>query len=526
MNCSNWDSVVNKYMDEFDVAGVAITITDKENIIYSKGFGYQSIEQKSLMSPYSMSKIASITKLTTGIVVLNLVEENKLELDSPITLYVPWLKGIDVYNQITIRHLLSHTSGLPSEYSPDGPRDEDKLEESLKTYLPYLKFIGSPKDKIHYYSNWGIRLVSYIAEVITGERFSDLIYKYILNPLHMDHTTVDLSVASTFPLALPHYHADDGNLKELHYISINNARVAAGGLFSTTNDLSKLALLIMNDGNFEGRQIIPSNIISTMKEEFVNKYMLEKNCYGLTMKIKEVDGLKLYGHDGQAPPYFSSLWISDELGHTISILTNTDSGEEMLNLITREIFNSIKDEKELGFVSLPKKSNKISYYESKTNYEGYYIGDSLGLIKIEFEREKMLLIIKDKSYLVEDSDIDNVHYYHSNGKRVSIGFPHTSHNHIYINGNMYRRITPKSAPIDNLLEKYVGEYKQESNIIRFILEDSKLYLISKGNDYIECSYVEDDLFTSSYGIVEFIQQKDRVGGVKIGVTGTLVYNKV
>lgn len=141
-----------------------------------------------------------------GLTILQLVEAGILELDLPIREYIPWLtlSRPEALEQMTLRFLLSHTSGLPAEYTRDGPREELALEESLRKGIPNLPLATLPSEKIFLYSNWGILLASYIAQLRTERAFTDLARSYVLKPLGMDYITYDLHDAATYPLSLPH----------------------------------------------------------------------------------------------------------------------------------------------------------------------------------------------------------------------------------------------------------------------------------------------------------------------------------
>ena len=186
------------------IAGMSVAITDKHRIIYADGFGVESIERPDVkVTPESLFRIASITKVVTGMTILSLAEDDLLSLDTPIKRYLPWLNLKDKYTEcnVTLEHLLSHTSGLPAEYTPEGHREEAVLEQSLRVGLPELD-MQFPLGEGYLYSNWGIRLASLVAEKATGKQFSNLAKSRILEPLGMYKTTFDLHIAATYPLCL------------------------------------------------------------------------------------------------------------------------------------------------------------------------------------------------------------------------------------------------------------------------------------------------------------------------------------
>ena len=326
-----FEEKVAKLVEEKKIAGLSLAVTDSEKIFYAKGFGVESVERPFVpVVPESLFRIASISKVVTGLTILRLVEEGVLDLDCPIREYIPWLTLTrpEALEQMTLRSLLSHTSGFPAEYTPDGPREESALEESLMTGIPGLPLATLPSERIFLYSNWGIRLASYIAQLQTGRMFTDLAKHYVLNPLGMCYTTYDLHDAATYPLSLPHVVGEDGNLQVVHHIQENAARHAAGGLFSNTIDLCKLARLLLKEGTTAaGEQLVKSE---TIREMFTSQNATgrgPKGDYGLTTHIHKYGERIFYGHLGSAVPYMSSLFVEPAIGYGVVTLLNTEQAE-------------------------------------------------------------------------------------------------------------------------------------------------------------------------------------------------------
>lgn len=316
--------LLEQIYNENNIAGMSVAITDNKKIVSVYNFGVESIERPQIsVSELSLYRIASITKVVTGITLMKLVEQGILDIDIPVKNYLPWLKFKNgEENKITVRHLLSHTSGLPKEYTPDGYREESALEKSLKEGLPTLEFASKPEEEKYLYSNWGIRLASCIAETITGEKFSVLAKKLVLSPLKMDYTTFDLRVAMTYPLSLPHVE-ENGRLKVRHYMNENAARLAAGGLFSNTTDLCKLARFILNDGvSDDGERVVKGETLTEM--HLPHAQTDRGDFYGLTTLLHKHNGRISIGHLGSASPYATALAVDKKSGLGIALLMNTE----------------------------------------------------------------------------------------------------------------------------------------------------------------------------------------------------------
>lgn len=309
---------------ERKIGSMTVAVTDRERMIFTESFGALSIERPAIApDEKSLYRIASITKIVTGLMVLRLVEEGKLDLDKSIKEYAPKIKFADptAADGITLRRLLSHTAGLPKEYTPVGPREESMAEQVLIESMPNVKFVSRPEEEKFLYSNWGIRLAAYVAEQVTGMLYSELAHRYVLKPLSMEHSFFDLRVAATYPISLPHILVD-GELCVRHDLQGNAVRHAAGGLFSNADDLCRLARLILNDGVADsGERILSDDTLELMRTSHSHE------GYGLTMRIFDGGDRSLYGHLGSAPPYATSLMTDKISGYGVITLINTQEND-------------------------------------------------------------------------------------------------------------------------------------------------------------------------------------------------------
>ena len=298
------------------IAGMAVAITDADKIIFAEGFGVESIERPEVgVTPKSLFRIASITKVVTGMTILSLAEEGKLSLNTRVKDILPWLTLTDKNTEenVTLEHLLSHTAGFPAEYTPEGPREESALEPSLQAGLPDLQ-MQFPLGEGYLYSNWGIRLASLVAEKVTGKYFTQLAQERVLQPLGMNMTTFDLHTAATYPICLPHTE-ENGKFSVFHKLQENAARQAAGGLYSNAEDLCRLARCLLNDGE---------KVLSSAQEMKIPRGKPKGfDSYGITLFGHEGENGQVYFHPGSAPPYATSLYIHPDSGLGIITLMNT-----------------------------------------------------------------------------------------------------------------------------------------------------------------------------------------------------------
>ncbi len=171
--------------------GLAIGIVHDGKLIWGKGYGFADIEAKTPVTLDTLFRIASITKTFTATAIMQLYEEGKLRLDDRVCDYLDWF---DLHHgdapRMTIRNLLTHTSGLPRDATIPHWTDNkfqtwDELVEATKQRKLIL-----PPDKDFSYSNLGYSLLGRIVEVVSGDSWADYIQSHILAPLKMTDTLV------------------------------------------------------------------------------------------------------------------------------------------------------------------------------------------------------------------------------------------------------------------------------------------------------------------------------------------------
>lgn len=338
----HFEEKIEKLLAEEKIAGAVVAASDREGVIYERGFGVGSVDVPDVsLTPASMHRIASITKVVTGITAMRLVEEGMLSLDTPVKHYLPWFTLSDeaARDVITARHLLSHTAGFPAEYTPVGPKDEAQLVPSLISGFAELEMAYFPGNG-YLYSNWGIRLLSAVLEAVGGKRYSELAREYVIDPLGMNETTFDLNVAATYPMSLPHERGSNGEPIVSHYIQENYVRLATGGLYSTAGDLLKLGRLIIRRGIADdGRRIISEESLDKMMTPISLAHT--GDWYGMALQQHRTPGGRmLWGHNGNANPYTSALVMDIERGFAVCALLNTYS-QSLRTVITDLVIDEL-----------------------------------------------------------------------------------------------------------------------------------------------------------------------------------------
>lgn len=272
---------LQELQEKHEFAGAVTMVVGPDRIVALEAFGLADIATGRPMRKDSVFWIASMTKPITAMGVLMLVEEGKLGLDDPVEKHLPAFKGqklstpnglVDAPRPVTIRDLLTHTSGL----SPAMPTAANQPVDTvpLATMVDHsgrTPLVSAPGAKWAY-SNTGINTLGRLIEVASGQPYAEFVQKRFLEPLDMNSTSFWPDVTLQASLATP--YRKDKVTGEL--IAAGNSRfsqplqdrkrtaIPAGGLFSTANDLAQLSQMILRGGELDGHRFLKPETLKLM----------------------------------------------------------------------------------------------------------------------------------------------------------------------------------------------------------------------------------------------------------------------
>lgn len=229
------DSVSTAFYDQGLFNG-AVMIAMEGEVVFSGGYGYANEEWAIPNTPDTRFNLASLSKQFTAVAILILVEEGRLSLDEPVSKYLPGLRK-EISEQMTIRQLLTHTSGLPDESLIPGLRIFNIIHtrEALLSAINEVEILFEPGSR-YSYSNSGYNILALIIESISGQEFSQFLQDRIFTPLQMknscfksDHDIVE-NVAYGYTTLLGQHQTETETNSSVYMMG-------AGNVFSSANDL-------------------------------------------------------------------------------------------------------------------------------------------------------------------------------------------------------------------------------------------------------------------------------------------------
>jgi len=314
-----------------DQPGVSIGIVYDQELIWAKGYGFANLAKKIPATPATAYRIASISKTFTAHALLQLRDAGKLQLDDPITKWIPELKLSKIDPQspaITIRHLLTHTAGIPREV--DGTYWNDMNFPSREAMLPVLARMGVvwEPDKEWKYSNVALSLAGYIVEAASGEPYAEYVARHILAPLGMSGTRVIPSTDMP-TLAVGYGRRMAGKPRRIEPFFNGAYMVPASNLASTVEDLAKYASLQFRSGPAGGAQILKGSTLAEMQRAHWVKPDW-KSGWGLGWGVTRKDDKTRISHGGSVPGHRTTISMvpADKFG--VIVLTNSEDGRPSL----------------------------------------------------------------------------------------------------------------------------------------------------------------------------------------------------
>ncbi len=240
INFSTLDSVIEAQMTKHSLPGVALAVIEKDQVVYLKGYGVDGNGDP--VTPQTQMLIGSQSKSFTALAIAQLVEQGKLDLNTPVKMYIPWFRVADetASSQITINHLLHHTSGLSdSGFSVLIPNDATP-EQAVRS-LAKAK-ITAPVGVKHQYFNMGYSVLSYLVELASGKTYAEYVRENILLPLGMNSSSADTTTYRDIPRGYSRVFSFPIPMSE--DIPIYGA--GEGFIISTVEDMAKYAAAFLN----------------------------------------------------------------------------------------------------------------------------------------------------------------------------------------------------------------------------------------------------------------------------------------
>jgi D-alanyl-D-alanine carboxypeptidase len=307
------DDRILAIMSERHIPGAAVAVVQNGKVVRIKGYGVATLEFGVPVTTETVFEIGSVSKQMTAAGIMLLVQDGKVSIDEKISKYLP--NTPEAWSGVTVRHLLTHTSGVKSYSSLDGFSLSERMtiNDFIKKLSPHpLEFTPGEKN---IYSNSGFNLLAYIIETQSGKKYMDFMRERIFVPLGMtksgdrDPQFVIPLRANGYEWRQDRYNGRDGNLTDL---------MGAGSIVSTINDMTKWEAALRGDKLLNAQS----------KKEVWTQFTFNNgkpSPYGLGWRISDVRGNALIAHSGQTAGFGAS--IQRYVDSDVSVIALTNLGE-------------------------------------------------------------------------------------------------------------------------------------------------------------------------------------------------------
>jgi CubicO group peptidase (beta-lactamase class C family) len=331
----NLESLALHLMEKWLVPGVTVGILkDGERSLHA--FGTANIDTELPMREDMLLQIGSISKVFTATLVMRLVQEGKLDLDTPIKEYLPdlELKDEDALNTITVRHTLSHTSGLFGDVFDDHGAGDDALTRAVAAYKD-VRQLTAPGE-LWAYCNSGFNLTGAVIEKLLDTTFEAAMKEYVFDPLGLDHSVFFATEAITYPNSVGHTQVKPGadELEVARPYQLPRCVNPAGGIIGNVNDLLSFAEFHINGGKVGDEQVLDSALVAAMQETQTTAANFSDE-WGIGWDLNTIDGELVIGHGGSTNGFQARLSIVPGQKFAVAVLTNGNQGWAVNNPIAQ-----------------------------------------------------------------------------------------------------------------------------------------------------------------------------------------------
>src|SRR5438132_3719050 len=327
-------SLIHHEMQDEQLPAFSIALVDGNEIVWAQGFGYEDPEHKIPATAHTIYRVGSVSKLFTDIGIMQMVEAGKINLDAPVSQYIPDFHPQHPFtNPITLRELMSHRSGLLREppvgnyFDPTEPTLEATVRSMNSTQLVYEPGTHSK------YSNAGIAAVGYTLQEMNHQSFPEYLRQAVLAPLGMNESAFAAEPDLRRNLAKAYMWSYDGTKFPAPTFQLGLA--PAGCMYSTVTDLAQFLMVLFDGGRGPKAQVLQRETLEQMwTPQFAKPG--EKKGYGLGFAVSELDAHRIIGHGGAIYGFATEVvgLPEDKLG--VVTVTTMDAANAAVNVVARQ----------------------------------------------------------------------------------------------------------------------------------------------------------------------------------------------
>ena len=506
-------------LDDKQLPALSIALVDDQQIVWAQGFGFADPARKIPATAETVYRVGSVSKLFTDIAIMQQVEQGKLDLDAPITRYLPEFHPVNPFNSqpITLRELMSHRAGLLRE--PPVGHYFDPSEPSLKatvTSLAGTTLVYPPGARTKY-SNGGIAAVGYVLERQADHPFIEIVRDAVLKPMGLQSSAFEPTPEIQRNLAKAFIQTYHGKIIDAPTFQLGTS--PAGSLYSTVLDLGRFTSILLAEGRAGETQIIQP---ATLKEMWRPQFPAAKDSasFGLGFRLSSLDGQRLVGHGGAIYGFATELEALPDAKLGVVVISTLDSSNSAVTHIAHEALRMALAQQSKQPIEAPIVTEEIDPSLSRKLAGRYGAGDDA--VELTEEEGGLFLLANRGGYKTRlrkqgnDLIVDDKLSY---GQRI-VPKDHA----IEIEGKVLDKVDlprPGSPPED--WTGLVGEYGWDHDVLYILERDGRLTSLIEWYEYEPLEQISKDNFRyptrGLYDREDFVFTRDKNGiatQVKVG----------
>ncbi len=328
------DALIERELGTFNAPGIAVGLTNRAATLHVGVYGLANRDAKIVIVPQTLFQIGSISKAFTSISLLQLHEQGLLDIDEPVTRYLPWFELPSIYSPTTLRHLLSHTAGIITGA-------DDTLSAFSEAWNLRHSAANAPPGEFFHYSNSGYKVLGLVLQTILGAGMPEILRQQILNPLGMDSSEGAITNRVRSRLAVG-YEAlyDDRPLPHggpLVPATWFESDTADGAICSTAEDMCHYLRALLTRGQ---GLLSPASFEQLISPMIATGDDLHGEHYGLGLFREQVDGRLVIGHSGGMVGYTADLLADLDSGLGVVVLTNGPAEPQRISRYALQLLNA------------------------------------------------------------------------------------------------------------------------------------------------------------------------------------------
>ncbi len=518
------------------VAGFAVAVVEKNKVVYANGFGYRDLEAKLPVTQNTLFAIGSCSKAFTSTLIGKLQQDGKLDIDKPVNNYLPSLKFFNdaMNNSITLRDMMSHQTGLPrhdlSWYFFNSPSTDSLLQR-----VQFMEPTFGVRHKWQY-NNFMFAAQGDVVEKLTGSSWEENVKEKIFKPLGMSRSVLNIpDMQKMDDIAVGYGLKKDTIIKKLDYYHINGM-APAGSINSSVVDMAKWVTAWINNGNFEGKEIIPASYRdqAISAQSVINAALPSKEQpelyfanYGFGWFLSSYKGHYRVEHGGNIDGFSAStcFFPSDSVG--IIVLTN-QNGSVVPSIIRNLLSDKVLKLKYYDWCDYMKKTadkNKLSEGKKEkpsalklnapthelSEYVGDYNNPGYGTLKIRLIKDSLQAKTFNNTLWLRHNNYDIFDILNPTEEIDTAETPQLKFQfQMDFSGEISGFIAPLEQGIKPItftktsiakpitaqeMQKYVGEYELSGVRAKVYLKDQTLYVLVLGQPEYETVPIGSDKFS-------------------------------